>query len=77
MLFFSSVFTQLIIPDQIQFVLSVPQIVISVLVSFVVKRRESSCFYMELYLTAVALGATLQNLIVQIYNTLSFPSMCA
>lgn len=72
MLVFSSVVTQQIIPDKIQFVLSVPCIVISVLVSFVVKRRVSSCFHVELYLTTVALGATLQNLIVQIYNTLSF-----
>lgn len=55
--------------------LSVPWIVISVLVSFGVKRKVPSRSGVELYLITAALGATLQNLIVQIYNTLSFPSM--
>lgn len=76
MLLYSSVATQQIIYDEIQFVLSVPWIVISVLAGFAVRRRVSSCFCVELYLTTAALGATLQNL-VQIYNPLSFPSMCS
>lgn len=76
-LVYSSVVTQQIIFDKIQFVLSVPWIVISVLVSFVVKRRVSSWFCVELYLTTAALGATLQNLIVQIYSLLSFHVLMA
>lgn len=67
-------FMQLIIPDQIQFIMSAPHLVILVLASYIIKRSIHMVHYMEMYLTT-GCHATKPNF-VPVCNTLSFPSMC-